>query len=190
MLDKNQNLISSITQFFVDLCDLVGEDSEREGIKETPKRVVKAYGELLSGYNINPKSLFKTFDAEQCDQMVLLKDIEMYSLCEHHLLPFSGKAHVAYIPNKRVIGVSKLARLVDCYSKRFQIQERIGDQVTDSLMKNLEPKGAACIIEAQHLCMRMRGVGKQNSVMVTSSLRGVFIEEESARQELMKLIRG
>ena len=191
---SEQNFVKEIQTefeiFFDNLCDLIHENPNREGLKETPQRVLKAYYEMLSGYRTDPSSLFKTFDAAKCNQIVLLKDIEIYSLCEHHMLGFSGKAHVAYIPNKRVIGISKLARLIDCFSKRLQIQERIGEQVTDCLMKYLKPKGAACIIEAQHLCMRMRGVGKQNSIMVTSSLKGVFIEEESARQELMKLIRG
>lgn len=175
------------------LLEFIGENPEREGLKETPERVIKSYDFLCSGYSKDPQSVIKTFSSETYDQMILLKDIEMYSLCEHHMLPFFGKAHIAYIPNGRVIGVSKLARLLEIYSRRLQIQERIGEQITSSLMEGLNAKGAACIIEANHLCMRMRGVEKQNSVMVTSSLKGVFLERTdmgfASREELMRLIK-
>lgn len=166
----------------------IGEDTEREGLLSTPRRVVKMWDEIYKGYKQKPEDILTTFDADGYDQIVLLKDIELYSMCEHHMLPFFGKAHVAYIPNGRVIGISKLARLVDIYAKRLQIQERLGEQVTDALMKYLKPKGAACIIEATHMCMRMRGVAKQNSVMTTSSLKGVFLNKPEAKQELMQLI--
>lgn len=166
----------------------IGEDTEREGLLGTPRRVVKMWDEIYNGYKQKPEDILTTFDADGYDQIVLLKDIELYSMCEHHMLPFFGKAHVAYIPNGRVIGISKLARLVDIYAKRLQIQERLGEQVTDALMKYLKPKGAACIIEATHMCMRMRGVAKQNSVMTTSSLKGVFLNKPEAKQELMQLI--
>ena len=167
----------------------IGEDPQREGLLKTPERVLKAYDELYVGYQKDPAALFTTFEAKTYDQIVLLKDIEIYSMCEHHMLPFYGKAHVAYIPNGRVIGISKLARLVDLYARRLQIQERIGEQVTQALEQYLKPKGAACIIEAKHLCMCARGVGKQNSVMVTSSITGSFFEEATAREELMRLIK-
>lgn len=168
----------------------IGEDPyNREGLIETPSRVAKAYNELFAGYKMNPASVFKHFDADGCDQMVLLKDIEIYSTCEHHMLPFFGKAHIAYIPNKRVIGVSKLARLMDIFARRMQIQERIGEQITSSLMEYLQPKGAACVIEAQHFCMKARGVGKQHSIMVTSSLKGCFLEEPETRSEFFNLIK-
>jgi len=167
----------------------IGEDPNREGLLDTPKRVVKSWSELYRGYSQKPEDVLTVFDSGGYDQIVLLKDIELYSMCEHHMLPFFGKAHVAYIPDGKVIGISKLARLVDIFARRLQIQERIGDQVTDSLMEYLKPKGAACIIEATHMCMRMRGVGKQNSVMSTSSMRGVFMTESQARQELMSLLR-
>jgi len=132
-----------------------------------------------------------TFSADGYDQIILLKDIELYSMCEHHMLPFFGKAHVAYIPHpdKKIVGISKLARLVDIYARRLQIQERIGEQVTSALMKYLEPQGAACIIEAVHMCMRMRGVAKQQSIMCTSSLKGAFFTSAGARIELMSLIK-
>lgn len=167
----------------------VGEDPNREGLQDTPKRVVKSWKEIYSGYEKDPKDILTVFDTDGYDQIVLLKNIEFYSMCEHHMLPFIGKAHVAYIPGKKIVGISKLARLVDIYARRLQIQERIGQQVTTALMELLEPKGAACIIEAQHLCMLMRGVQKQNSIMVTSSLKGVFLESQSTREELMQLIQ-
>ena len=166
----------------------IGEKPEREGLKDTPRRVVKSWNELYSGYSRTPADVLTTFSADGYDQIVLLKDIEMFSMCEHHMLPFFGKAHVAYIPGDKIIGISKLARLVDIFSRRLQIQERIGEQVTSALMTYLQPKGAACIIEAAHMCMRMRGVGKQESTMITSSLKGVFMEKQAAREELMALI--
>jgi len=166
----------------------IGEDPEREGLLDTPGRVVRSWSELYSGYEKDPKDLLTVFEAGTYDQIVLLKNVEMYSQCEHHMLPFIGVAHIAYLPDKKVIGISKLARLLDIYARRLQIQERIGDQVTDALMEYLEPKGAACIIEAQHLCMQMRGVAKQNSVMITSSMRGVF-RDPGVKDELLKLIK-
>lgn len=170
------------------MLEFIGEDLSREGLKETPKRVVKSWEFLFSGYQQDAKDHLKLFDSEGYDEIVLLKDIEIYSVCEHHLLPFFGKCHVAYIPDKKVLGISKLARIVDIFARRAQIQERIANQVTSFLMKELKPKAAACIIEAQHLCMLMRGVQKQNSVMVTSSLKGAFMEKLEAREELMRLI--
>jgi len=167
----------------------IGEDPNREGLLETPKRIIKMWDEIYSGYRKNAEDLLTVFDSDGYDQIVLLKDIEFYSMCEHHNLPFIGKAHIAYIPNGKVIGISKLARLLDMFAKRMQIQERLGQQVTDALMEHLKPLGAACIIEAQHMCMQMRGVQKQNSVMVTSSLRGAFMDNSSARQELMLLLK-
>lgn len=167
----------------------IGEDPTREGLLETPKRVVKSWFELYAGYNKDPADILTTFDAENYDEIVLLKDIELYSMCEHHMLPFYGKAHVAYIPNGRVIGISKLARLVDIFSRRLQIQERLGQQITSAIMEHLQPKGAACIIEASHMCMRMRGVSKQHSMMITSSMTGVFMEKPETRAELMALLK-
>ncbi len=174
----------------VRLLEYVGEDVTREGLKDTPRRVVSMFSEIFSGYNADPSTLFTTFEAKTYDQIILLKDIELFSMCEHHMLPFFGVAHVAYIPNTKLIGISKLARLVDIYARRLQIQERIGEQVTSTLDSYLSPKGTVCIIEAVHMCMRMRGVSKQNSVMVTSSLTGVFRESSETRQELMALIKG
>lgn len=167
----------------------IGDDPTREGLLETPERVIKSWGHLFSGYDIDPKSLFKTFDSDGYDELVLLKDCEFYSTCEHHIQPFFGRAHIAYIAKDRVIGISKLARLLEVFSRRLQIQERIGKQVVDTLMKELDCLGAACIIEAQHFCMLSRGVEKQNSIMVTSALAGVFKEKPAARAELMTLIK-
>lgn len=172
---------------------LIGEDPDREGLLKTPERVVKSWTEIFGGYKIDPASIFTVFEADGYNELVLLKDIEFYSTCEHHLLSFAGKAHIGYIAQDKIVGISKLARLLDIYARRLQIQERLGQQVTADLMKYLNPKGAACIIEAEHLCMRCRGVEKQNSIMVTSSLTGRFIEDSdagrAARAELMGLIK-
>jgi len=176
----------------VRIIEAIGEDPTREGLIETPMRVIKSWKELYKGYEESPEKILKVFDSEGYDQLVLLKDIELYSMCEHHMIPFIGKAHVGYIPNGKIVGISKLARLIEVFSRRLQIQERITDQVTDTLMRVLNPLGAGCIIEAQHLCMRMRGIKKQNSVMVTSSMRGVFLEDTekgiAARSEFLRLL--
>lgn len=179
----------NIQQNITRMLEYLGEDIKREGLVETPNRVVRSWDELFAGYKQKPASLMTVFKKETYDQIVILKNIEMYSMCEHHMLPFFGKAHVAYIPDKHVIGISKLARLVDIYARRLQIQERIGEQVTQALMEYLKPIGAACVIEAEHMCMRMRGVSKQESTMVTSSLKGAFLTSAGARIELMGLIK-
>ncbi len=172
------------------LLEYLGEDPDREGLVETPKRVIKAYEEMLSGYTQDPKDLIKTFKDGVCDELVILKDIGFNSLCEHHVLPFSGVAHVGYIPNKEIIGLSKLARIVDLYSKRLQVQERLGVQITKALMEFLKPKGCGCIIKANHSCMSCRGVNKQNSTMITSSLEGVFKTDPKTRSEFLELVRS
>lgn len=189
IIEKSSQGEDSIQQTIVRQLEYIGEDPNREGLKETPNRSVQAWGEIFAGYQKDPANLLTTFNTDGYDQMILSRDIEVYSMCEHHILPFFGKAHVAYIPGERIIGISKLARLVDIYARRLQIQERLGEQVTSAMMEHLKPKGAACIIEAQHLCMMMRGVGKQNSVMITSSLKGMFLENSFARNELLQLIR-
>lgn len=170
------------------LLDYIGEDVEREGLIDTPKRVVKSYQEIFSGYAQKPEDHLTVFEDGACDEMVVLKDIEFYSFCEHHMLPFFGKASIAYIPDKKVIGVSKLARLLEVYARRLQIQERIGQQVTGALMEYLNCKGAGCLLEAKHFCMVCRGVQKQNSVMVTSDLKGCF-KEPSVKAEFLSLSR-
>ena len=168
----------------------LGEDDlERDGIRNTPERVVKSWEEIYGGYKVKVEDLFTVFE-EKADEMVLLKDIEFFSNCEHHMQPFFGKAHIAYIPSGgKVVGVSKLARVLEAYSRRLQIQERIGQQVTAALMQHLSPKGAACVLEAKHFCMTCRGVNKQNSIMVTSSLEGVFKTDPSTRAEFFALIK-
>jgi GTP cyclohydrolase IA len=183
MIEEQKNLIKQQLQY-------IGEDPEREGLIDTPKRIVKMWDEIYAGYKKNPADIFTTFKTDGYDQIVLLKNVEFYSMCEHHNLPFFGKAHIAYIPREKVVGISKLARLLEIYTKRMQIQERIGEQVTSDIIKYLDARGAACILEAQHLCMKMRGVKNPTSVMETSSLKGVFLTDASARMELMQLIRG
>ena len=162
----------------------------REGLKNTPKRVVESWDEIYSGYNQDPKEILDaTFNGEGYDGIVLLKDVEFYSTCEHHLLSFTGKAHVAYIPTDKIVGISKLARLVEVYAKRLQNQERITTQVADALIEHLKPLGAAVIIEASHSCMGCRGVKKNHAIMTTSAMRGVFFDKAEARAELMQLIK-
>jgi GTP cyclohydrolase I len=167
----------------------VGEDPDREGLLKTPNRVARAYGELMAGLRADPKVHLKTVFHEQYDEVVLLRDIEFHSLCEHHLLPFTGKAHVAYLPDGKVVGLSKLARLVEGFARRPQVQERLTTQIADALMEELAPIGAACVIEATHTCMTIRGAKKPGSVMVTSALRGIFKENASSRAEVLALMR-
>ena len=163
----------------------------REGLLDTPKRVIDAYEELYQGYTIDANTLLEsTFNAEGYDGIVLLRDIEFHSTCEHHMLPFTGSAHVAYIPVEKIVGISKLARLVELHSLRLQNQERITKSIADDLERVLQPLGCAVIIEAKHGCMQCRGVKKQNSVMTTSSMKGVFFENPQARVELLQLINN
>lgn len=167
----------------------IGEDPTREGLARTPERVRRMYDELTAGYHVDPDALINgaTF-AVDYDEMVVVRDIEFFSLCEHHLLPFTGKAHVGYLPRGRVIGLSKIPRIVDMYAQRLQVQERLTVQVADFLMERLEPKGVACVIEATHLCTMMRGVRKQETTMVTSSMTGTFRRDARTRAEFMGLI--
>jgi len=171
-----------------EILQLVGEDPEREGLLDTPERVAKAYQFLTHGYEMDPDAILRgaMFD-EEYDQMILVKDIEVYSLCEHHMLPFFGKAHVAYIPNGKIVGLSKIPRTVDVFARRLQVQERLTIQVRDAIDKVLQPQGVAVVIEAQHLCMMMRGAEKQNSVTTTSAMSGEFMNH-STRAEFMRLI--
>ena len=167
----------------------LGEDPEREGLLRTPERMAKALEFLTKGYQEDPQEILRgALFTEEYDEMVIVKDVEMFSLCEHHLLPFFGKVHVAYIPNGKVIGLSKVARIVDVFARRLQIQENLTTQIADALMKCLEPNGAAVVIEAKHLCMMMRGVEKQNSVMKTSCLLGSFKEDARTRSEFLSLL--
>ena len=169
------------------------EDSNgnlREGLTRTPERVVESFEEIFSGYGMEAKSILdSTFNAEGYDGIVLLRDMEFHSTCEHHLQPFSGRGHIAYIPIDRIVGISKLARLMDMHSKRLQNQERITQSVANDIVEHLSPLGCAVILEAQHGCMKCRGVKKQNAVMTTSAMRGVFFDKPEARTELLQLIR-
>lgn len=169
----------------------LGEDPKREGLIETPARVEKSLTFLTSGYGVDPiKVIEGAIFEECCDEMIIVKDIDLFSLCEHHMLPFYGKAHVAYIPDGRIIGLSKIPRLVDVFARRLQVQERLTHQISSSLFDILKPKGVGVVIEALHLCMAMRGVEKQNSVTVTSSMLGNFKADHRTRQEFLSLIRG
>jgi len=169
----------------------IGEDPAREGLRRTPERFEKALRFLTSGYAQEPEKILNGAVFSVCyDEMVVVKDIELYSLCEHHLLPFFGKCHVAYIPDKKVVGLSKVARLVNMYARRLQIQERLTSQIAESIEEILKPQGVGVIVEARHLCMVMRGVEKQNSTAVSSAMLGVFRENKQTRDEFLALVRG
>lgn len=187
---RNLHQAQKAIQDVKNLIEYLGDDPNREGLRETPKRVILSYDHLFSGYGQRVEDVLKVFEDDTSDQMILLKEIEFYSTCEHHMLPFFGKAHIAYIPNGKVVGISKLARILEIFSRRLQIQERLAQNVTEALMTHLNPLGAACLLEAQHFCMTSRGVQKQNSVMVTSSLEGVFRENASVKAEFLALIKG
>jgi GTP cyclohydrolase I len=166
----------------------VGEDPQREGLLKTPARVARAYAELFAGMNQDPRRHLQTVFHERYDEIVLLRDIEFHSMCEHHLMPFTGRVHVAYLPDGKVVGLSKLARLVDGFAHRPQVQERLTTQIADAIMEELHPQGAACVIEAIHTCMTLRGVRKPGSVMATSALRGVFKDNPATRAEVLALM--
>jgi len=173
-----------------ELLEKIGEDPGREGLLDTPKRVEQSLKYLTSGYRMSVESVItKALYTEDCDDMVIVKDIDLFSLCEHHMLPFYGKAHVAYLPDGKILGLSKIPRVVDVFARRLQVQERLTNQVADALNDTLKPKGVAVVIEALHLCMAMRGVEKQNSITVTSAMTGSFKEDPRTRQEFLSLIR-
>lgn len=168
----------------------LGEDPEREGLVKTPERVAKAYQFLTHGYHLDGEAILRSaLFTEDYSEMILVRDIEVYSLCEHHMLPFFGKAHVAYIPNGKIVGLSKIPRLVDVYARRLQVQERLTIEIRDCIQKVLAPQGVAVVVEAQHMCMMMRGAEKQNSSTTTSAMSGVFLDNIHTRAEFMRLIR-
>jgi GTP cyclohydrolase I len=173
-----------------DMITQLGEDPGREGLRATPTRVARSLRFLTEGYRLDPHQVIgdAQFPADGCDEMIVVKDIEIYSLCEHHLVPFFGKAHVAYIPKEHIVGLSKIARVVDIYARRLQVQERLTTQIAMALQESLEPRGVGVVIEAAHLCMMMRGVQKQNSKTVTSCLRGSFRSDERTRAEFLNLV--
>jgi len=192
MNDKvfDKQAIARIESAVKEILQAIGEDPKREGLKATPARVARMYQELLGGIDVDPKQYFKAVFEEKYDEMVVLRDIPFQSMCEHHLLPFLGKAHVAYLPHGRVIGISKIARVVDAFSRRPQVQERLTNQIADLIMAELEPRGVAVILEAQHTCMTIRGAKKPGSIMITSAVRGLFKSNPSTRAEAMSLLRG
>jgi len=186
--EYNEKVTEDLTSNFKNIIDGLGEDSSREGIIKTPERAAKAMQFLTQGYDADPEKILN--DAmfnESYDEMVVVKDIEVYSLCEHHMLPFFGKAHIAYIPNGKIVGLSKLPRVVDVFARRLQVQERLTHDILECINNTLKPQGVAVVIEAQHMCMMMRGVQKQNSVTTTSGFRGQFKQIET-RNEFLKLI--
>ena len=181
--------LASMEQSFLQLLEAVGENPQREGLIKTPTRAAKAFEFLTNGYRQDLDAIVnQAIFSSDASEIVLVKDIELYSMCEHHLLPFIGKAHVAYIPNGKVIGLSKVARIVDVFARRLQIQEQLTTQIADALMRALHPAGVAVVVEAKHLCKMMRGVEKQNSVMKTSCLLGVFKEDARTRSEFLALL--
>lgn len=188
-MDQNQ---ASAEEAVRELLRFIGEDPDREGLERTPSRVVKAYEFLTRGYHQDPKDAINgaLFTEEDYQEMILCKDLDFYSLCEHHLLPFNGKAHIAYLPNRHIVGLSKIARMVEIYARRLQVQERMTTQIAQTIMEEIKPLGVAVVLEAQHLCMRMRGVEKQNSYVTTSAMLGRFRTHQETRQEFMNLIRN
>ena len=185
----NTKTLKKLADNYKQIIELLGEDPEREGLKNTPVRTAKAMQFLTYGYNLNPEKIVQeAMFKEEYQHMVIVKDIEIYSLCEHHILPFIGKAHVAYIPNGYIVGISKIARVVEAYSRRLQVQERLTKQIRDCIHNTLKPLGVAVVIEAQHLCMQMRGVQKQNSVATTSAFTGAFLRKATTREEFIHLI--
>ncbi len=181
--------IEKLKSHYTEILRLLGEDPEREGLVKTPERVAKAWAYLTKGYDEDPIEILRSaIFREEYKQMVLVKDIEIFSVCEHHMLPFVGKAHVAYIPNGYITGLSKIARVVECFARRLQVQERLTLQIRDSIQTALNPTGVAVVIEASHMCMQMRGIEKQGSATTTSAFTGIFLSDPRTREEFMSLI--
>ena len=184
----DNDLITSMSENYKTIIENLGEDVNREGLQKTPERVAKAMQYLTHGYDLNPLEILKSaLFTEDHQQMIVVKDIEIYSMCEHHMLPFFGKAHVAYIPNGKIVGLSKIPRIVDAFARRMQVQERLTDEIKNCIQEALSPLGVAVVIEAQHMCMQMRGIQKQNSFTTTSSFTGSF-ERDKTRKEFISLI--
>ncbi len=184
-MDKEQEFEQLVSQ----MLELLGEDPKREGLQKTPHRVAKALGFLTEGYHQDPKEILnQALFTTSNDEMVLVRDIEFYSMCEHHMLPIIGRAHVAYIPDGKVVGLSKIPRIVNVYARRLQIQEQMTEQIADAILETIKPKGVAVVVHARHMCMEMRGVQKINSTTVSSALRGLFKSDERTRNEFYNLI--
>jgi GTP cyclohydrolase I len=183
--------INEMEEHYRSIIEGIGEDPLREGLLKTPERVAKAMKYLTHGYEINPDEIInQAIFHEEYSEMVLVKDIDIYSMCEHHMLPFFGKAHIAYIPDGKIVGLSKLPRVVDAYSRRLQVQERLTIEIRDCIQRTLVPKGVAVVIECSHMCMQMRGVQKQNSVTTTSAFTGLFLENDATRREFINLVQS
>jgi GTP cyclohydrolase I len=193
MEDKiyNPEITERIASFYEEIIHDLGENPKREGLQKTPERVAKALQFLTKGYDEKPEAILESaLFHEQYSEMVIVKDIEVYSLCEHHMLPFFGKAHIAYIPDGTIVGLSKIPRVVDAFSRRLQVQERLTIEIRDCIQKTLKPKGVAVVLECAHMCMQMRGVQKQNSVTTSSAFTGLFLSNETTRKEFINLIQA
>lgn len=191
MSSEHPDKTLKIAAVYKDVISELGENPEREGLLKTPERVAKALQFLTHGYDLNPAEILKgALFHEDYSEMVIVKDIEVYSLCEHHMLPFFGKAHIAYIPNGRIVGLSKIPRIVDAFARRLQVQERLTLEIRDCIQDTLAPQGVAVVLECAHMCMQMRGVQKQNSFTTTSAFTGVFLENEPTRKEFINLVNA
>ena len=187
----NDDTTQNISNVYKSILSEIGENPEREGLLKTPERVAKALQFLTQGYEIKPEEILKSaLFHEEYSEMVIVKDIEVYSMCEHHMLPFFGKAHIAYIPNGTIVGLSKIPRVVDAFSRRLQVQERLTIEIRDCIQETLKPKGVAVVMECQHMCMQMRGVQKQNSVTTSSAFTGLFLSNDSTRKEFINLVQA
>lgn len=191
MMKYDDKITERLSDYYEDVLKQIGENPKREGLKKTPERVAKAMQFLTKGYGENPDRIVKqaVFN-EEYSEMVIVKDIELYSLCEHHMLPFFGKAHVAYIPDGKIVGLSKIPRVVDAYARRLQVQERLTIEIRDCIQRTIDPKGVAVVIEASHMCMQMRGVQKQNSVTTSSAFTGLFLSNDATRKEFINLVQA
>lgn len=189
--EPNEEITNKISSHYQDILQNIGEDPTREGLLKTPERVAKALQFLTHGYDLNPDEILKSaLFKEEYSEMVIVKDIEVYSMCEHHMLPFFGKAHIAYIPNGTIVGLSKIPRVVDAYARRLQVQERLTIEIRDCIQRTLKPKGVAVVIECCHMCMAMRGVQKQNSSTTSSAFTGLFLKNDATRKEFINLIQS
>lgn len=187
----NDEITKHLAEHYEDVLRQIGEDPTREGLLKTPERMAKAMQFLTHGYGLNPDEIIQqAIFHEEYSEMVIVKDIEVYSMCEHHMLPFFGKAHIAYIPDGKIVGLSKLPRIVDAYARRLQVQERLTIEIRDCVQRTLNPKGVAVVIECSHMCMQMRGVQKQNSVTTSSAYTGLFMKNETTRKEFINLVQA
>lgn len=189
--EYNDKVTEKLTEVYKTVLDELGEDSSREGLLKTPERVAKAMQFLTQGYHQNPEEILRSaLFEEDYSEMVIVKDIEVYSQCEHHMLPFFGKAHVAYIPNGKIVGLSKIPRIVDAFARRLQVQERLTLEIRDCIQNTLKPQGVAVVLECSHMCMQMRGVEKQNSFTTTSAFTGIFLKNDATRKEFVQLVKA